>query len=120
MNVAYFEQRAEAGFATTPSVSGAVAPSTGVKLSVADLGLTYNLSPALNVVCPCYQTTLAAHGINSTKMNTYVLRSRYALSKSTDLYAELVESSFSGIAASATSAIATNDAGITAGVQVRF
>ncbi len=133
LTLGYTEQRADAGFVTssgvlagaTPTpiyayVYGATSATQGVKLSVADVGLAYDLTPALNVVGAYYQTLLSADGINSTKLNTYVIRARYALSKTTGLYAELDQSNSGGIAATHTSAQATSDTGFAAGLQVRF
>ena len=138
--VGYTQQQADPGFTSSPAaLTGATATATyayipgvaalsaanaatvtGVKLSVADLGLSYNFTPALNVVGAYYQTNLSAHGVNRSKLNTYVVRARYALSKQTDLYAEADQSNSSGISAAATAGKATNDTGVAAGLQVRF
>ena len=133
LTAGYTEQKADAGFTTDTGVLNgasatsiyayvptAVAATNGVNLTVSDVGVTYNFTPALNVVVAYYQTNAKADAINSAKLNSAVVRARYALSKQTDLYAALDQTNSSGLAAASASAKATNDTGITAGVQVRF
>jgi predicted porin len=128
----YTDQQADAGFvpsagaltgytvANPYAFVGAGATATGVKLAVTDLGLTYHFTPALNVVGAFYQTKLSANGVSSSQFNTYVVRARYALSKSTDLYAELDQSHSNGVAPTSAAGQATSYTGLAAGLQVRF
>ena len=84
-------------------------------------GLTYQASSALNVVAAYYNTTFAGNGVAGYKLDSYLLRARYALSKRTDLYGLVDYTTSKGLAAASTiNGGATTNTGITAGVQHRF
>jgi predicted porin len=92
------------------------------KVQVADLGLTYQVTPALNVVGAYYQTQFTNGTAAKQTYGTGIVRARYALSKQTDLYAEVDSTQHSNNAnsVSTTNSYKKDTTGLAAGVQVRF
>ncbi|MBV8621624.1 MAG: porin [Curvibacter sp.] len=101
-------------------LNGASASSTGLKASVADVGLTFNATDLVKVVTAYYNTRYSADGLATNRYDSYVARARYSLSKRTELYAELDYTKANGLSAAQTASGKTSNTGLALGLQHRF
>lgn len=103
---------------STYLVGGATGADT--KLSVNDIGLTYQITPSINLAVAYYTAKFEQAGLASNTFNTYAARARYAIGKTTDIYGEVDNTKSSGVDVSKSAAAALSNSGFTLGLQHRF
>jgi predicted porin len=89
------------------------------KINVANLGVAYQMG-LFNIVGGYYNAQIQQGALASNTVNTMIVRVRYALDPSTDLYVEADSSKASGLAESKSAGMSLSDTGMTAGLQYRF
>jgi len=89
------------------------------KLSVNDIGLTYQVTTDINLAV-AYYTAKFEQGSTSNTFNTYAARVRYAVGKTTDIYGEVDNTKASGMDVSKSAAASLSNSGFTLGLQHRF
>jgi len=89
------------------------------KMTVNDIGLTYQLTTDVNLAV-AYYTAKVEQGSNSNTFNTYAARVRYAVGKTTDIYGEVDSTKASGLVESKSAAANLTNSGFTLGLQHRF
>ena len=89
------------------------------KINVANLGVAYQMG-LFNIVGGYYNAQIQQGALASNTVSTMIVRVRYALDPSTDLYVEADSSKASGLAESKSAGMSLSDTGMTAGLQYRF
>jgi predicted porin len=94
--------------------------TTDTKLSVNDIGLTYQVTTDLNLAVAYYTAKFEQAGLSSNQFNTYAARVRYAIGKTTDIYGEVDNTKATGMDVSKSAAASLSNSGFTVGLQHRF
>jgi predicted porin len=108
--------RVAGGYAVNTTDASA---TTDTETTDAWLGASYNLTPAAQVTLAYYRTTREVTGTAETRRNLVVLGGTYALSKRTNLYADIDRASFKGAFPTRPGTL-SNATGISVGVNHLF
>ena len=98
-------------------VGGSSAAQT--KINVADIGVAYQMG-LFNIVGGYYNAQIQQGAFANNTVNTLIVRVRYALDPSTDLYVEADNSKATGLVEAKAAGASLSDTGFTAGLQYRF
>jgi len=89
------------------------------KMSVNDIGLTYQVTSDVNLAVAYYTAKFEQNALSNT-FNTYAARVRYAVGKTTDIYGEVDNTKATGMDVSKSAAASLSNSGYTIGLQHRF
>jgi len=89
------------------------------KLNVNDFGVAYQLG-SYNIVGAYYNTKIQQAGLSDNTFNSYMMRVRYALHTTTDIFVEADSTKSSGLDSAKTAGMSSTNTGFTVGVQYRF
>ena len=89
------------------------------KMSVNDIGLTYQVTSYVNLAVAYYTAKFEQNALSNT-FNTYAARVRYAVGKTTDIYGEVDNTKATGMDVSKSAAASLSNSGYTIGLQHRF
>lgn len=98
-------------------VGGTAAAQT--KINVADLGVAYQMG-LFNLAAGYYNAQIQQGALANNTVNTLIVRVKYALDPSTDLYVEADNSKATGLVEAKSAGASLSDTGFTAGLQYRF
>lgn len=118
--VKFGEMKAFLGYSTKTQKTGLGTPDTDLK--DAWTGLSYDITPLLNVTAAYYRTAYsAATGNSDGRKGLFIVGAAYALSKRTNLYADIDNAGYSGTAVGTVSPIAqSSQTGISVGINHLF
>ena len=130
VTLGYAAMTADALFAPTSNVvTGAIANYTTpfgvaangkIKVATTAAGLDYRVLPQLSLIPAVYRTRVTGDGIPGNDYNTYVLLSKYTLSKQTFLYAALDHETATVNGGLMTVSGERTNTALTVGIQTRF
>ena len=95
------------------------AATADTKMSVNDIGLTYQVTSDVNLAVAYYTAKFEQNALSNT-FNTYAARVRYAVGKTTDIYGEVDNTKATGMDVSKSAAASLSNSGYTIGLQHRF
>jgi predicted porin len=95
------------------------AATAETKMSVNDIGLTYQVTSDVNLAVAYYTAKFEQNALSNT-FNTYAARVRYAVGKTTDIYGEVDNTKATGMDVSKSAAASLSNSGYTIGLQHRF
>jgi predicted porin len=95
------------------------AATAETKMSVNDIGLTYQVTSDVNLAVAYYTAKFEQKALSNT-FNTYAARVRYAVGKTTDIYGEVDNTKATGMDVSKSAAASLSNSGYTIGLQHRF
>jgi predicted porin len=95
------------------------AATADTKMSVNDIGLTYQVTSDVNLAVAYYTAKFEQNALSNT-FNTYAARVRYAVGKTTDIYGEVDNTKATGLDVSKSAAASLSNSGYTIGLQHRF
>ena len=95
------------------------AATADTKMTVNDIGLTYQVTTEMNLAVAYYTAKFEQNALSNT-FNTTAARVRYAVGKTTDIYGEIDNTKATGMDVSKSAAASLSNSGYTIGLQHRF
>ena len=97
------------------------AATADTKMTVNDIGLTYQVTTEMNLAVAYYTAKFEQNALSNT-FNTTAARVRYAVGKTTDIYGEIdnTKATGTGMDVSKSAAASLSNSGYTIGLQHRF
>ncbi len=95
------------------------AATAETKMTVNDIGLTYQVTTEMNLAVAYYTAKFEQNALSNT-FNTTAARVRYAVGKTTDIYGEIDNTKATGMDVSKSAAASLSNSGYTIGLQHRF